>query len=360
MGEPVTASKAPIRYAIIGTGPISLLKAYLVSLEFPKVEIHFFDAANQIGGAWYSDKTKSGYSIDSGCRIWSYAPKSYQFIEQQLGVKLFPMKPSPVFVGKFISIPYSLKTTIHSYKIFLKNLVKLNFSGLRNALKEPYIHLRLFGKKNLYPKSGAIELLQSLQSRISENDNIKIHLNTRISDITINGSVCIYMDQTKLIFDKVVITHLTEIKKIKTSTEILHLKSNETKYIHFLISSNKKFRKKFTHLRFMNDPIIHRITDISYQTNGEENLILVGVKQNAFETISENDLFLSICLLIKSRGIIDEISNLTFIKKYVYPTKYLDDDSIKLIKNLNQFIEILPSTDLMYGIHYLLKEHKII
>ena len=95
----------------IGTGPLSLLKAYLVGQKNPAVKITLIEMGNRIGGAWYSDKSPKGYEIECGCHIWSYVPEVYDYLERELDIPLYELNPGAFFIGK-LKVPYSLKNTI--------------------------------------------------------------------------------------------------------------------------------------------------------------------------------------------------------------------------------------------------------
>ena len=97
--------------ALIGTGPISMLKALLLS-ENENLQIMLIDEQSRVGGAWYSDSSEKGHEIECGCHIWSYAPIAYNYIEKELGVPLDFMRPGPIFVSSKSKIPYSTKNLV--------------------------------------------------------------------------------------------------------------------------------------------------------------------------------------------------------------------------------------------------------
>ena len=51
--------------------------------------------------------------------------------------------------------------------------------------------------------------------------------------------------------------------------------------------------KKMKYWRFLNDAVIHRVTDISYQTT-DENLLLIGIKGEALVDNNESELMIKI------------------------------------------------------------------
>ena len=356
MGDASRSAKSyKTRVAIVGTGPVSLLKALFIAKQNPAAEITLIDSAVQTGGAWYSDYSPKGHLIESGCHIWSYAPVAYHFIETELGVPLVAMKPSPVFVTSKLALPYSLKNTIDTYKGFFKNLLRLRFKAIKEAGQKPNTHYRIFGKKNKYPKTGSPELIQALEKKIKAHSSIKIILNTRISKLEIGDTVRLHSPSGEFIFDKVYLTYVSHVETLILPAQTLTAEPRQVDYIHFLISSDQPLRKKLSYWRLMNDNVVHRITDISYQANHEEQLFLVGIKGDAFATRDEQSLFSHTYELMKSYGLVDENQKFELLKTYVFPTYYMNPGLFKALGEFKSKIEVLHTTDLMYGIHYLLR-----
>lgn len=356
MSQQGTSENSPKHIGIIGTGPISLLKAYFLIKKNPSLRITFFDSANQIGGAWYSDKSPKGFEIECGCHIWSYEPVAYKFIESELGIPLYNMSPNPIFVGKRISLPYSLKNTIDTYKISLKLILTGKLKQLKLAKERPSMHYRIFGKKNKYPKTGSPELFNALFSLLKQNSNIEFKLNTRIDSIEINNKVLINTKSEQIELDHLIVTYVSGIKSMIINNKNIEIKPRHVDYVHFLIRLNKALLKKISYWRYMNDSVVHRITDISYQTNFEENLILIGIKGDAFHKQDESLLFKHVTDLMRRDKLINEIHQCELLKTHVFPTYYLNYEAVHALKECPKQITSLHTTDLMYGFHYLLTE----
>lgn len=342
------------RIAIVGTGPLSLLKAHFLSLKNPDAEITLFDSGSQIGGAWYSDFSPKGHLIECGCHIWSFTPEAYKFIEKELNVKLVDMTPSPVFIGRFFSLPYSLKNTIDTYRSFFKLLIRFDFQAIKTANTKPYTHYRIFGKKNKYPLTGSPELIHAIEKKIKSNQQIKVLLNTKITGLEIGSVVRLFEGENIFNFDKVFLTYVSHVQKIILPDQTVTGVPRQVNYIHFLIKSDKPLKKKLTYWRLMNDHVVHRITDISYQTNSEENLFLVGIKGDSFEGRTETQLMGHVKNLFTSKKLIDINQTFELIKTHIFPTYYMNPDLRKILAEYPERIESLPTTDLMYGLHYLL------
>lgn len=356
MSHPSTIVNSPKHVGIIGTGPISLLKAILLSKQKPEIKITFFDSAQQIGGAWYSDKSPLGYEIECGCHIWSYSPIAYRFIEKELGVKLINMSPSPIFVGKNLHLPYSLKNTIDTYKTTFKLLFTARFGQLKIATKRPSMQFKIFGKKNKYPKTGSPELFNALYHLLQQNSNINFRLNTRIDSIEIKDNVKIKITDEQIELDHLIVTYVSGMNSLVIYDKPIEIKPRHVDYVHFLISLDKPLLKKLTYWRYMNDEIVHRITDISYQTEMKENLILVGIKGDAFHKKEESTLYKHVIDLLLRDKLINNSFQHQLIKTHVFPTYYLNAEAVNALKACQKQITSLHTTDLMYGFHYLLTE----
>jgi len=358
----VNTEKSPAkinRIAIIGTGPVSLLKAYLLAKTDASNLITLIDSAAQIGGAWHSDKSPKGYEIENGCHIWSYVPKAYKFIEKELGISLFTMRQSPVFIGKRLRVPYSVKNSVDLYKELFKTAFSLKWNRFKNLKSDPNMNYRIFGKKNKYPKTGSMVLVHALEKKIHALAQIKILLRTSVESMNINDTIQITTESDMYEFDQLFITYVSQIKSLSINGQAIQLNVQKIDYIHFLIDFDKPLKKKLSYWRILNDKIVHRITDISYQTKFEENLILVGIKGTAYENNTEDDLMTHVIGLLKQNALIDDSYTIKKIKTHIFPTHYLDDSSLELIRSHKDKINLMYTPDLMFGIYYLLEERLI-
>ncbi len=344
------------KIAFIGTGPISLLKAYLLASRNPKTQINIFDMRGEFGGAWYSDQSPAGHEIECGCHIWSYNPAVYSFIEKELGVKLDYLRPTPLFIGKKVKLPYSTKNFIDSYRFILKKLITFRWGKIGG---KPNIHWKLFGKRNKYPAKGSPELIQVLAKKLSGLKNVIILDNLQVESINFADRIQLQTEDRTLQFDEVYLTSVSKIKSVEKNGQSIDLNPELIDYNHYLIGLDKPLKKKMTYWRLMYDRVVHRITDISYQTGEEENLLLVGIKPKAFDSMNENEIMDHLQKLFVKLKLIDS-HEIELIKIHCYPTYYSDPKARKRIAALDDNLKLLHSTDLIYGMYYLLKEEKLI
>ncbi|MFT6747775.1 MAG: hypothetical protein ACJAZ2_002132 [Glaciecola sp.] len=346
-------------YIFLGSGPICLIKAMLLLKSESTTKITFIDSASQGGGAWYSDVSPEGSEIETGCHIWSYCPITYQFIEEEIGVPLFDMTPAPVFNRGRINISYGLKGTLDSYKFILTNLLKLKFDVLKNIRNLPNIHFRLFGKRNKYPKNGSPEFIEKLLKKLEKDKRVSFVFDTDAKVIDIGSNTTVKCSDKLIECDKVFLTSTSALeelnfydKKIEVAKEI-----RSVNYIHYLVQLSFPAVRKTSYIRLTSDEIIHRITDVSYQSNSGENLILIGVKEAATGLYSQDEIMAHVQSNLLSQKIINENSKVTFAKDYCFPTHYSNEKVRAAINELeNNKIELLHSTDLMYGIQALLQD----
>ncbi|MCB9224301.1 MAG: FAD/NAD(P)-binding protein [Crocinitomicaceae bacterium] len=351
-----------MKIAFIGSGPVSLLKAYLHAKGNPNDEIIIIDQHNRVGGAWYSDISTSGHEIECGCHIWSYCPEVYDFFKKEFELQLQPFNPNAVFVGKHFNLPYSLKNTINTYTFIAKNTLTGKFSRNKEVRTEPMWHTRIFGKKNQYPLKGSVELINSMKRKLDALSNVEFLLGKQVDAIDVMTKVTLaFREGEKLEVDKAILTSVSEIKEVNSASKKIELVQDRRDYIHLLLSSNQSFRKKISYWRLMNDNVIHRISDISYQTENKENLLLVGIKPDPFYSKSEDELTEYCRHFLLNKGVIVQNQSLDRIKTHVFPTYYIKEGLRNQINNIDlQKIELIHSTDLIYGFFRILKKENLI
>lgn len=346
---------------IIGTGPISLLKCWILLKKENVSKITLLDSKTTYGGAWYYDHHDT-HKIETGCHIWSYCPAVYNFISKELEIPLTHFKTQPIFkIGK-LNLPYSTKNTVDSYLYLLKGLVRLDFKIFSKIKNSSRYYLRLFGKTNLYPKLGSIELVYHLHKKISTDKRVEFIFEKSLKKIEINNNITIETSDNKnLTADKIFITSTGSLDELVVNNKPITYKTSTTNYIHFKIELNSRPNKTASYVRVANDHIIHRISDISYLTENNNHILLIAVFEKCVEKMDQNEIFNHIKEYLIRHKIIHKTSEIKITKKYEFPTHYTNQETRNNINNLNaERIELMHSTDLMYGMHELLTKEGII
>ena len=184
-------------------------------------------------------------------------------------------------------------------------------------------------------------------------------MSTKITSLNLNEKVELKSDATSFLADRVILTSVSEISSINSSETSLAISPRRRDYIHLLLESNMPFKKNASYWRFMNDPVIHRISDISYQTNKEENLMLAGIKEEEYYKMKPDEL-LEYCknFLLKLK-LIDDSQELKTVKHHIFPTYYIEESVRNQINQISpEQLQILHTTDIMYGVYYLIKEYE--
>lgn len=338
----------------IGMGPINLLNAYLILKKNPSLNVLFIDRSESIGGAWMYENSEKGYLIECGCHIWSYCPKVYEFIENDLNIPLFQFKP--IFINGKIKIPYSLNNLYKSYSYLLRNTLLLNVNKLKQLKNSPQINLSII-KQYKYPIKGSQLLISKLYDELKKFPNVDFNFKKTLENIKINENISLTVNSNKIDTKKVFITSLSDIKYIQKNSNTIKIKKQKTNYIHFLIKFNKKPKKIIQYYRLINDKIIYRITDISYQTHNNEHLILFGIKNTAYRIYNQEVIINHITTYLTKNKIIDSTYEIKLIKEHIYHSSYIQKKQIKTINCLDNRVKLNHSTDLIYGIYKLLKDH---
>lgn len=344
-----------LKIAFVGAGPISLLRAISMAKQNPQAEIDIYDTAVKPGGAWQTKLSPEGHEIECGCHIWSFVPSVYEFIQAELGIALKPMHPAPQFAANHLHIPYAWHNTLKSYVVLCRYLLQFNRKAIRNLQHDPAINFKIFNKKNLYPEKGSGVLVDKLIEKIKQYPTIQIHLNSTIDQIHLQTKPSLSVNGHFVEFNKIFLTSVSHIKKMRTATEEFEITRRKVNYVHFLISLNQPAKRKISYLRMTNHQVVHRITDISYQTNYRENLLLVGIHENAFNSMEEKEIEMTIHELLLKKRIINKTCEISKADTFVYPTFYLSAESLTKLSQFNQTIDVLRSTDLMHGIYFQLK-----
>lgn len=322
------------------------------------MEIYTRDST--LGGAWNSEISPEGSAIENGCHIWSFQPKAYRFIEEYLDLKLSKFLEPPKFIYKGFPINYSFVKNLEG----LRNFIKFTFQVKLYWLKDVYSYFRLgqniYQNNYLYPETGSPELIEALQQKLDQLDNVSLHFGAQIKSIEVNQeNITLQLKDKTLYTDEVYITSFCSVTSIQYHDQTVKLQHQEGSFVHFLISIQKPPLKRTGYLRLVGDPFIHRLTDISYQTNFEEQLFLVGIFESEYKACDEEKIINHIRKKLKDLKLIDDSYEIKKEDVYKFRVAPLPMPQIKAIEGMTPEINYMRSTDLMYGIKRLADDHRI-
>lgn len=326
----------------------------------PDINIVFMDKHERLGGAWYSDTSPEGSEIECGCHIWTYCPEVYDYLSNELKLDLEVMRPNPVFRYKGIRFSYPLYTIFNSYRLFFKYLLTFNGKELKNLKNNPEIYFKIFGKRNQYPKLGSPVLMNRLKELMDELPNFSFSFGQEIEEVKCGDQIELKTNKGDVVCDELYTTSVSSIKRISNSERSIDLTHRRRDYIHILVKSDKKPLKKVTYDRLVNDSHMHRVCDISYQTNHKENLYLAGILEEPFYSTDNEILKDHLQAFLKKTKAISKDTNLELVKEHIFPTYYINQAEREQLESFDDRIKLFYSVDLMYGFYYILKEHGLI
>ncbi len=335
---------------LIGTSPISILEAIYLRRSGKKVLL--IDKSSSTGGAWGTLSIGNFSGIEYGCHIWDIDQPTYQFIEKILGVQLKKLNPQPKLIKNGRALPYDWKNISLNLKEIKKSIKKKDYSRAWNAIKK----LRIVPADYFYPPLGSIELINVLNELV-QKESIDIQLNTSALSINqLDSEVIVQTSNDQEIKAKqLVLTSCSKVNNLLLNDKPFQLQSYlEVKYthVHFLVEC-KSLPKSFSYLRIMDDPIIHRISNMTEQlqsTDKNLHLICVGVFDDAIISFDKADLENIILEKLQKLRLITNTFKVLNTKWNTYPVSYLGEDNIELIHNSLPQVKVLRSTNFIYGL----------
>ncbi|MBK9192766.1 MAG: hypothetical protein IPM77_15430 [Crocinitomicaceae bacterium] len=185
-------------------------------------------------------------------------------------------------------------------------------------------------------------------------------MNTEIKELNIeNSRVKISTSDLKeQVYDQIYLTHVSRINSLIILDQRKEMQFRKVNYIHFLISLDKPLKKKISYWRLINDELIHRITDISPQTDFKENLIMVALKEVVFSKNGESDTFKKVLTKLNKFGLMDHQYKCMLVKTHIFESNYLSQDNIAELDKIGSHVKIIHTTDLMHGIYFLLHKRE--
>ena len=209
-----------MKIILIGTSPVMLLQALILSQKHKDIEIH--EKKNFIGGSWKTSNFYRIKNIETGTHIlapWKSSKlynKSISFLKKRLNLKLNKLTPSPV-------------------RIINKNISKKEL----NKIKYYYI------------KGGSHQILKNIYKKLRKN-KVKIFFGSYIKKIAISKidkKKIVFLNKKKIYASKVYLPYFIDIKNnFKLKKKIFNTKSEIRNSFHVVIEIlNKQFfyKKKF-------------------------------------------------------------------------------------------------------------------
>lgn len=347
-------------YLYIGTGPINIIDAVQKAQQGKSVVL--VDSKDQIGGAWVAIEVGNYGKLEIGCHIWSYNQESYDFLKDFLGLNLVKLDPQPYFLNKNSKLIYDHKNALISTKTIAKHLIKGKFKSISQFIaKNPSARFPIIPKKYLYPKGGAREfqnqLIQKLintsaetkmSAKIDSLEKVQSHWNAILS----NGEI--------ISAKHVTMTATSSLKQIICSGKQIVLKYSKLNYTHFHLILDHPTVKPLSYIRVLNHPFIHRISDITGQLDSNDTnktVLLIGVFDTELEKVNDHNKVLTNCLdYLRDNEFISEQTKVEYSQLNKFETTYINRDQRSQINALDENLELLGTTDLIYGVHAKLKD----
>lgn len=344
----------------IGTSPVNIIDAVIEKKQGGKILL-LDDKAN-IGGAWTTIDDDVLSEIEIGCHIWSFHLDSYKFLQEFLNLELSPLNPQPLILKKDRRIPYDWKMNAITIKRIFSNLKKAKFHNFKSDYYNPAFRFNLLPSKYLYPKNGATSLINSLKIKIEEND-LEVRLKTKVNRIKIeNSQASIFLENDeKIISKQLVITSLSDIREITfDDTSVILPDPRIVNYCHVHLIVNDIDGKPFSYIRWMDDEIIHRISDVTNQVKkkieSNQRVIIIGIHEEAFSKYEKDQLIELIAQKLKDKKYLGENTSVRKGFFNVFPSSYQDADTlIEIEKKSKGLISVIRSTDFIYSISQKLK-----
>ena len=346
----------------IGTGPINLIDAYLRNNKGESVAM--IDSKSRIGGAWVAIPVGDFGHLEIGCHIWSYNKKVYNFLKKLLDLHLVSLKPQPYFLNGSTKLIYDHKNLLLTSRRLTKDIFTAHFGSVVKFIKhDPSARLPIFPKTYKYPSGGARELQLKLEKLI-KSTSTDIFLNNEVQELIYKDGIWTVKgeDGSFVKSKKIVVTATSHMKKIKYKDVVVDLNYSFLTYTHFHIVVSGDVKKKISYVRVLNHDHIHRISDITNQlksTTVNETVLLVGVFDDKIaEWGSDEQAAKKIIEYLNQKGFLDASNKMLYFQKNRFPTAYIHGDQWAVINNLHPSIHLNATTDLMYGLHYKLRDWK--
>lgn len=339
---------------LIGSGPICIIEACYLKKQGKKVLI--LEERDKASGAWSTVHLPQLPEVEIGCHIWDVTPKAYRFLSDFFGLELLRLSPQPRINKNGRRYPYDWKRNAFAFKQIIKHTGKLKFKQLSSDLKHPQFRISLLPDKYLYPKWGAKDLKNGISKKIKDYD-LEINFQEKVLEVkqSVNGIEVMSISDSYHC-EKLIITSLSQVNQFNLDQDVIHPNSQSVKYIHCHLLIKGPLKKAFSYERVMGNPLIHRISDMTFQVKNEiekdECLICCGLFEESFNDHPEKDIPERCINELKKLSYLSEKNKLVHSGINVFPSYYNDLESLKqLEQKTNGKIQVLRSTNFTYSIN---------
>ncbi len=349
-------------YVYIGTGPITAIDAIHKQMQ-SNGDVLLIDEKTQVGGAWVAIEVGEFGHLEVGCHIWSYNKKAYQFLGTFLNLELIALNPQPFFIKGNQKLTYDYKNAALTLKKIASDSLRLRFKSLMQFLfKNPSARVPIVPKKYLYPKGGAREIQAAIINALHERE-IKMELGQKvIGAAKKDGHWELYSTNGQTYITKeLYLTSTSALERIEFEDKRIELEHRKVNYSHFHLIIDRKLKQKLSYVRVLDDPYIHRLSDITYQLerqmNPDQTVLLVGFFYDKKPAdMSDSNLIEHIFSYLKKRNWVEEDVQLVYSQINHFETTYIPSHQVKAINELDDTIQLIHTTDLIYGIQAKLKD----
>jgi len=295
-----------MKIILIGSSPVMLLEAILLSKKYNDIEIH--EKSNTFGGSW---KTTSFYGkkcIETGSHIFapwknrSLYEQSHNILKSKFKLKTYYLKPQP------------------------SNIVNHNINK-KEKLKIQYFYI----------KGGSQEILNSLYKLIKKL-KIKILFNSYIRKITLEkNKKKIYSNRKIFYADHVYLPHYCKFNFNQKKTY------QRRKSIHILLEylNLKKNINKISYVQKVNfSKLFDRVSCFSNMLNFKNNIFCLRLNKTGKKKLRKNksELIKKVSFDLMN-FLYKKLDNKKFKVRYklhYYETNFREKEELRLLKNFTK------------------------
>ncbi len=348
----------------VGTGPISVVDALCTAAK-DEHSVLIIDEKNQLGGAWVAIEVGEYGRLEIGCHIWSYNRKAYDFLRSFLELELIALSPSPQIINGNKTLAYDYKMVVLTLRRLASDLFRFKLKSLINFVrKNPSARLPLIPKTYLYPKGGARDFQHALVKAV-EKSTVQLALNHKVIALRkVEQWWELKTGTGNLYYSKAVkLTATSAVKRIEANGKQLDIQHRNVTYSHFHLVIDQQLKKPLSYLRVMDDQLIQRITDITYQLEWSKNsaytVLLIGIFFDKKDrNATEDNLVQHLLTYLKGHNWLADSAQLIYSQLNHFETTYIPADQLKSIGAIDETLEVIATTDLIYGVHEKLHDWK--